>query len=150
MINSEIFRINFINFLMPKNSRTRGNRENYIIEHSILIFSLLKCYTVPIEVIAIYTYYHGITTHSGINFKAKWWQPWQPDSIFHDNHHQYYHVNFGFNFEIWDKVSKLTSNLESYSPDWDENSSGLLSTRLRVFTWGRKQVDWVFGENTKV
>ncbi|XP_069941840.1 uncharacterized protein [Cherax quadricarinatus] len=52
----------------------------------------------------IYLYYHGIIDHSGINFKAQWWQPWQPDSIFHDNHHQYFHVNFGFNCALWDKI----------------------------------------------
>ncbi|KAF4532383.1 hypothetical protein B566_EDAN004464 [Ephemera danica] len=47
----------------------------------------------PYSVIAIYTYYHGIIDHSGINFKAYWWQPWQPDAIFHDNHHQYFHIH---------------------------------------------------------
>jgi len=52
----------------------------------------------------IYIYYHGIIDHSGINFKAYWFQPWQPDCIFHDNHHQYFHVNFGFNIEFWDKL----------------------------------------------
>jgi len=52
----------------------------------------------------MYLYYHGIIDHSGINFKAQWWQPWQPDCIFHDNHHQYFHVNFGFNCELWDKL----------------------------------------------
>ena len=62
----------------------------------------------------LYIYYHGIVDHSGINFKviwiyyqlnhhhhnyhyhrkhdhhcqALWFQPWQPDCIFHDNHHQ--------------------------------------------------------------
>lgn len=54
--------------------------------------------------ILAYLYYHGIIDHSGINFKAYWWQPWQPDAIFHDNHHQYFHVNFGFNMFIWDKI----------------------------------------------
>ena len=34
--------------------------------------------------------------------QKEWWQPWQPDCIFHDNHHQYFHVNFGFNIEFWD------------------------------------------------
>ena len=58
----------------------------------------------PFYIIALYTYYHGIIDHSGINFKAYWWQPWQPDAIFHDNHHQYFHVNFGFNCWMWDKV----------------------------------------------
>ncbi|KAJ1521425.1 hypothetical protein ONE63_003097 [Megalurothrips usitatus] len=58
----------------------------------------------PFYVVVLYTYYHGIIDHSGINFKAYWWQPWQPDAIFHDNHHQYFHVNFGFNCFIWDKI----------------------------------------------
>merc|ERR1711970_1069959 len=26
------------------------------------------------------------------------------DYIFHDNHHQYFHVNFGFNVELWDRI----------------------------------------------
>jgi len=52
----------------------------------------------------MYIYYHGIIDHSGINFMRYWWQPWQPDCIFHDNHHQYFHVNFGFNMEFWDKL----------------------------------------------
>lgn len=60
-------------------------------------------WTVFVTILA-YLYYHGIIDHSGINFKAHWWQPWQPDCIFHDNHHQYFHVNFGFNMEIWDKI----------------------------------------------
>ncbi|KAJ8957184.1 hypothetical protein NQ318_007746 [Aromia moschata] len=58
----------------------------------------------PFYIVALYTYYHGIIDHSGINFKSYWWQPWQPDAIFHDNHHQYFHVNFAFNIEIWDKI----------------------------------------------
>lgn len=64
------------------------------------VFSLVMFYAV-----ALYTYYHAILDHSGITFKAQWWQPWQPDAIFHDNHHQYTHVNFGFNIYIWDVVS---------------------------------------------
>lgn len=54
--------------------------------------------------ILTYVYCNGILNHSGINFKAQWWQPWQPHCIFHDNHHQYFHVNFGFNIEYWDKL----------------------------------------------
>lgn len=62
----------------------------------------------PFYLVVLYTYYHGIIDHSGINFKAYWWQPWQPDAIFHDNHHQYFHVNFAFNIYIWDKVGVQT------------------------------------------
>ena len=59
----------------------------------------------------IYTYYHGIIDHSGITFKKAFWQPWQPDCIFHDNHHQYFHVNFGFNIELWDKVKTFLEQI---------------------------------------
>ncbi|XP_055599752.1 uncharacterized protein LOC129748961 [Uranotaenia lowii] len=57
---------------------------------------------VPFYVVAVYAYCHGILSHSGVNFKSFWWQPWQPDTIFHDNHHQYFHVNFAFNIYYWD------------------------------------------------
>ncbi|XP_054268752.1 uncharacterized protein LOC128990419 isoform X2 [Macrosteles quadrilineatus] len=67
----------------------------------------LPLFTIPTHwtsftCIGFYTYYHGIIDHSGIDFKAPWWQPWRPDTIFHDNHHQYFHVNFGFNCYYWD------------------------------------------------
>ncbi|XP_068247530.1 lathosterol oxidase-like [Palaemon carinicauda] len=51
-----------------------------------------------------YNYYHGIIDHSGVTFEAQWWQPWQPDAIFHDNHHQYTFENFGVNCKYWDKI----------------------------------------------
>lgn len=54
--------------------------------------------------VEIYTYAHGILNHSGVNIKSFWWQPWQPDTMFHDNHHQYFHVNFGFNIGLWDVI----------------------------------------------
>ncbi|CAL4178398.1 unnamed protein product [Meganyctiphanes norvegica] len=54
--------------------------------------------------ILMYVYYHGLLDHSGINFKAQWWQPWQPDCIFHDDHHHHTHYNFGVNIGTWDKI----------------------------------------------
>lgn len=47
-----------------------------------------------------YVFYYGIIDHSGIEIEAIW--PWQPSSMFHDNHHEFFHVNFGFNTHIWD------------------------------------------------
>ncbi|CAK1546331.1 unnamed protein product [Leptosia nina] len=57
----------------------------------------------PFYIVVLYTYYHGIIDHSGINFKAQWWQPWQPDAEFHDKHHEFFHCNFGFNMSLWDR-----------------------------------------------
>ncbi|KAG6461005.1 delta(7)-sterol 5(6)-desaturase erg32 [Manduca sexta] len=69
----------------------------------------LPLFTIPVHwapfyVVAIYNYYHGIIDHSGINFKAQWWQPWQPDAEFHDQHHEFFHCNFGFNMSLWDRL----------------------------------------------
>ncbi|XP_013184546.1 lathosterol oxidase [Amyelois transitella] len=69
----------------------------------------LPLFTIPVHwfafyAIAIYNYTHGILDHSGVNFKAQWWQPWQPDAEFHDKHHEFFHCNFGFNMTLWDKL----------------------------------------------
>lgn len=64
----------------------------------------LPIVSVPFYAIAIYNYSNGIIDHSGIDFKAQWWQPWQPDAEFHDKHHELFHVNFGFNMSLWDRV----------------------------------------------
>ncbi|CAH1775221.1 unnamed protein product [Owenia fusiformis] len=48
----------------------------------------------------LYVYYYGIISHSGIMIESIW--PWQPHSIFHDDHHKYFHCNFGFNTKLFD------------------------------------------------
>ncbi|XP_077999696.1 uncharacterized protein LOC144452472 [Glandiceps talaboti] len=50
--------------------------------------------------IVMYSYYYGMIDHSGIMMDALW--PWQPPSSFHDQHHQYFHCNFGFNSIFFD------------------------------------------------
>ncbi|XP_073943253.1 uncharacterized protein [Choristoneura fumiferana] len=78
------------------------------IMHIQLIYCLplfvVPTHWIPFYVVIIYNYIHGIIDHSGINFKAQWWQPWQPDADFHDKHHEFFHVNFGFNMFLWDKL----------------------------------------------
>jgi lathosterol oxidase len=32
-----------------------------------------------------------------------WW-PWQPPSQFHDDHHVHFHVNYGQNMGVWDRI----------------------------------------------
>jgi len=78
----------------------------FVIMQCVLLSPLVMVpiYWLNMCILFAYIYYHGIIDHSGINFKRYWWQPWQPDCIFHDNHHQYFHVNFGFNIEYWDTL----------------------------------------------
>lgn len=91
----------------------------------------------------MYTFYHAILDHSGIAFKAHWWQPWQPDAIFHDNHHQYTHVNFGFNIELWDRVSISHNQINIFYTSIIYQS--LLSVLQLHGTYRRK--DRVYDEN---
>jgi len=75
----------------------------------VQLTSCLPLFAIPVHwlsfySVAIYVYYHGIIDHSGINFKAQWWQPWQPDAEFHDQHHEFFHCNFGFNMSLWDRL----------------------------------------------
>lgn len=79
----------------------------------------------PFYGLALYTYYHGIVQHTGIALKAQWWQPWQPDCMFHDNHHQYCHVNYGFNCFMWDKIHGSMRKVDRcYSVHTDSWGSG--------------------------
>ena len=43
---------------------------------------------------------HGQVDHSGIDFEGD--LPWQPSVQFHDDHHRFFHVNFGQSFIVWD------------------------------------------------
>ncbi|XP_059617724.1 uncharacterized protein LOC132262467 [Phlebotomus argentipes] len=70
----------------------------------LLPIFLIPIHWAPFYGVVLYSYYHAILDHSGVAFKAQWWQPWQPDASFHDNHHQYFHVNFGFNIKYWDTL----------------------------------------------
>ncbi|XP_045494156.1 delta(7)-sterol 5(6)-desaturase erg32-like [Colias croceus] len=64
---------------------------------------LFPVHWLPFYIVVLYTYYHGIIDHSGIDFRARWWQPWQPPAHFHDQHHEFFHCNFGFNMMVWDR-----------------------------------------------
>ena len=60
-----------------------------ILFQSLLVVPL---FTIPIHAmafisVAVYVYYFGMIDHSGIKMGS--WFPWQPDTMFHDDHHRY-------------------------------------------------------------
>lgn len=66
---------------------------------------ILPLFTFPIHGLVfvaelVYVYYFALMDHSGIKMES--WLPWQPNSMFHDDHHRYFHCNFGFNAYIFD------------------------------------------------
>lgn len=67
---------------------------------------MIPMFVVPVHFVSFvvcvaYSYYYGMIDHSGIDLEALW--PWQPPVRFHDDHHKYFHVNFGFNTLIFDQ-----------------------------------------------
>lgn len=69
-------------------------------------FLALPAFFVPLHPavfvsVLLYGYYYGMMDHSGIKMSAMW--PWQPSSMFHDDHHRHFHCNFGFNTLLFDR-----------------------------------------------
>jgi len=54
-------------------------------------FLIVPLFTTPIHAmvyigVVVYVYYFGMIDHSGIKMES--WFPWQPDTMFHDDHHR--------------------------------------------------------------
>ena len=90
----------------------------FFVYFSIIIspIFLIPIYHFNFYFILIYLYYFGLIDHSGIILESIF--PWQPNSIFHDNHHQYFHCNFGQNSSIWDK---LHGSIRNKKNEYEEN-----------------------------
>ncbi|KAL1500707.1 hypothetical protein AB1Y20_013354 [Prymnesium parvum] len=58
-----------------------------------LIFFVLPVHPTVMLSVGLYTAYHLVEDHTGIKATPSW--PWQPTSAFHDDHHRYFHCNFG-------------------------------------------------------
>lgn len=94
-------------------------------------FLLLPMFLVPIHfvvygIILMYLYYFGMVDHSGIKFTS--WLPWQPSSMFHDDHHKYFHCNFGQNTLLFDKIHhtlRKKNNEYGETRFVDENTAGV-------------------------
>lgn len=59
-------------------------------------------------VMMAYVWFYGILDHSGIYLDSIW--PWQVDSKFHDDHHRYFHCQFGQNLNWWDRLHGTMRN----------------------------------------
>merc|ERR1712137_949831 len=83
-------------------------------------FLLLPIFVVPLHflvygVTLMYLYYFGMVDHSGIKFES--WFPWQPTGMYHDDHHKYFHCNFGQN-TIW--FDRFHHTLRKVNKHYDE------------------------------
>jgi lathosterol oxidase len=63
---------------------------------------LFPFHAASIVVVFIYVLIFNIIDHSGISLRSR--IPWQAASNFHDDHHAFFHVNFGQHLTVWDRL----------------------------------------------
>jgi lathosterol oxidase len=51
-----------------------------------------------------YTFFIGLIDHCGVKIKMPWWTLHGGNNTFHDDHHKFFHTNFGHHTAIWDKL----------------------------------------------
>jgi lathosterol oxidase len=69
--------------------------------------TFLPLFVIPFHyaaIIAVFVYVlvFNIVDHSGVRLHSR--IPWQGPSTYHDDHHVYFHVNFGQHLMFWDRV----------------------------------------------
>jgi Delta7-sterol 5-desaturase len=87
-------------------------------------FLLLPAFVVPMHVgvyIAVigYTYFIGIVDHVGV--RVRWRLPFHGDNRFHDDHHVYFHCNFGHHTALFDR---LHGTVHRHDRHYDEHTFG--------------------------
>jgi len=71
----------------------------YVIGGQLLFF-LLLVHPSAMVVVGSYTGYSLVEDHSGIKATSSF--PWQPTTQMHDDHHKYFHCNFGQHVSLLD------------------------------------------------
>ena len=84
-----------------------------------LITFIIPIHAIPFTILLIYFFYYGMLDHSGIIFNSVF--PWQPSSKFHDDHHKYFHCNFGQN-TVW--MDTLHNTVRKTNRVYDETIFG--------------------------
>ena len=67
-----------------------------------ILFWFVPVHAFVAGLVGAYTAYYLIDDHSGVKLTPIW--PWQPTSQYHDDHHRFFHVNFGQHILFWDRM----------------------------------------------
>ena len=79
----------------------------------------------------LYIHYFNVVDHSGIY--AESWLPWQPSSLYHDDHHQFFHINYGQSLTLWDRLAG------TFLPDRPRASHNALKAKAPA-TWSKGSI----------
>ncbi|MFT5680238.1 MAG: lathosterol oxidase [Myxococcota bacterium] len=69
---------------------------------SFLPLFILPFHPTVIGMVLIYTLMFNVIDHSGVRLTSR--LPWQGPSMYHDDHHVHFHVNFGQHLMLWDRI----------------------------------------------
>jgi lathosterol oxidase len=69
--------------------------------------TFIPLFVIPFHYVAaitvfVYILVFNIIDHSGVKLTSVW--PWQGPTMFHDDHHAHFHVNFGQCLSMWDRL----------------------------------------------
>lgn len=76
---------------------------------------ILPLHVVSIAFVFVYVFIFNIISHSGVDLKSV--LPWQASARYHDDHHAYFHVNFGQHITFFDRIhGTLRRDGQTYGP----------------------------------
>jgi sterol desaturase/sphingolipid hydroxylase (fatty acid hydroxylase superfamily) len=93
-------------------------------------------YVMPLHIgviglLLLYIHYFNVVDHSGVY--AETWLPWQPSTLYHDDHHQYFHINFGQSLTLWDRM------FGTFYPHYERKGKGHTLTENTNPDWAKEQ-----------
>jgi lathosterol oxidase len=76
----------------------------FLTYQSVMLLPLLflPINAIAVIVILISAQLEALLQHSGVRIAP--WIPWMPSTYFHDDHHRYFHVNYGQHLVLWDRL----------------------------------------------
>ena len=76
----------------------------FLTYQSIMLVPLIWLPLPAIGVILVLLSSHleSLLQHSGVRVFP--WLPWMPSTFFHDDHHRYFHANYGNHLTVWDRL----------------------------------------------
>jgi lathosterol oxidase len=83
---------------------------------SFLPMAFMPVHAYSAGLVLIYILIFNIIDHSGVRLQSS--MPWQGPSIYHDDHHLYFHCNFGQHLMLWDRFhGTLRRQDREYGPE---------------------------------
>lgn len=91
-----------------------------VVFTALQLSTFIPVFIIPFHIgsvafVFIYVFIFNIISHSGVDLYSKF--PWQASVRYHDDHHAYFHVNFGQHITFFDRIhGTLRREGQTYGP----------------------------------